>query len=204
MVLKWCKPISVNNYDKTFHVKISEQFILGHWKNKKIFLFKNFLGFYYLAIYINSCYLFTNEGILRFFYLRQAKYKNNKHTVSHIGLYFKILKNLFFDLSFLFKRKIRLNGVGFRAFRESRFLRLSIGFSYVVTVNIPVTIDVVVTDEKKQNFTVYGLNRQAVNHFVRVIRNIHPPDVYTGQGIIFFEEYKKLKLKPGKKQAQNY
>ena len=99
---------------------------------------------------------------------------------------------------------MRLNGVGFRAFRKNRLLILSIGFSYLFTFNIPIGVEIKITDAKQQCFSIWGFSRQLVNSTVINIRNIHPPDAYCGQGIIFASEYKKLKLKPGKRQTQTY
>ena len=204
MINKWLKPIHYKKIDYCL-VIIKTLAINKMYKCQKICI-SGYFGYQYLTFRLHTKYYLLTKKLIQFQYPTKRLFNNKffRRIGKSIGLYYKLFNNFFYDISFLKQRKMRLNGVGFRVFKRNRLLILSIGFSYLVKIKIPTGVEIKVTDEKKQCFLLWSFSRQLLNNTVFAIRKIHPPDTYCGQGIIFAEEHKKLKLKPGKRQSQTY
>ncbi len=93
-----------------------------------------------------------------------------------------------------FQKRLRLEGVGYRARVEDGDLILQVGFSH--EVKIPKQ-DKIEFEVKGKIVIVSGIEKQKVSHIAGTIRKIRPPNPYTGKGIRY--EGEEIKLKPGKK-----
>ncbi len=93
-----------------------------------------------------------------------------------------------------FEKKLRLEGIGYRAKTEKDKLILEIGFSHDVEVVPPEGVEVNV---KGKIIKVEGIDKAKVNQTAAKIRSLRKPDPYTGKGIRY--EGEEIKLKPGKK-----
>ncbi len=100
-----------------------------------------------------------------------------------------------------YKKELELNGLGFKAALEGKKLVLTVGFSHIVTKEVPSDIKVVVgaTADKIPTLTVTGINKQVVGAFAAEVRAVKPPEPYKGFGIRYAGE--KIIRKAGKAAA---
>jgi large subunit ribosomal protein L6 len=94
-----------------------------------------------------------------------------------------------------FKKKLLLNGLGYRANIENKNIALSIGFSHTVYKQIPEGLNVNILDQNK-TIEILGISKELVGLFASQIRNIRPPEPYLGKGIQY--SYEKIIKKQGK------
>lgn len=93
-----------------------------------------------------------------------------------------------------FEKRLRLEGVGYRARVEDGDLVLQVGFSHEVKIPKEENVEFEV---KGKIIIISGIEKQKVSHIAGKIRKIKPPNPYTGKGIRY--EGEEIKLKPGKK-----
>merc|ERR1711933_454149 len=105
-----------------------------------------------------------------------------------------LLNNLIIGVSQGFEKKLSLVGVGFKAKVQNYCLTLSVGFSHDVTVQLPDSILVDVTNNV--NLCVSGNDKNDVGSFAANLRRIRPPEPYGGKGIRYDEE--TIVIKEGK------
>merc|ERR1712113_275020 len=105
-----------------------------------------------------------------------------------------LLNDLIIGVSQGFEKKLTLVGVGFRAKVQNQCLTLSVGFSHDVTVQLPDSILVDVTNNV--NLRVSGNDKNDVGNFAANLRRIRPPEPYGGKGIRYAEE--TIVIKEGK------
>jgi large subunit ribosomal protein L6 len=110
-------------------------------------------------------------------------------------LYFKLLKQKVIGVLFGFRKKLRLEGLGFIAVFEDGVLVLKLGFSHVIRVVVPKTLKVFI--KKRKRITVLGSDLNEITQFSLKLRNYKSPEIYKGKGVRYFRE--RLKLKIGKK-----
>lgn len=92
----------------------------------------------------------------------------------------------------LYKKKIVLEGLGFRAsfLEPSNEIAFKVGYSHKVLKKIPEGLNVKV---KRQAVVVEGYNKQILGNFVDSLYKIRMPDGYKGKGIWYKYQQKKLK-----------
>jgi len=93
-----------------------------------------------------------------------------------------------------FEKKLEIQGVGYRASVEGKNLKLEVGYTKPVLMEIPEGIEVKV---EKNIITISGIDKEKVGQFAANVRKVREPDSYKGKGIRYFGEV--IKLKPGKK-----
>ncbi len=120
--------------------------------------------------------------------------ENTKKSNAYWGTERALIKNMIKGVTDGFEKRLRLEGVGYRARLEGDDLVLQLGFSH----------DVQIEKEENVNFEVKGKiiiisgpEKQKVNHLAAKIRKLRSPDPYTGKGVRY--EGEEIKLKPGKK-----
>jgi large subunit ribosomal protein L6 len=110
-------------------------------------------------------------------------------------LYFRLLKQKVIGVLFGFRKKLRLEGLGFIAVFGDGVLVLKLGFSHVIRVVVPKTLKVFI--KKRKRITVLGSDLNEITQFSLKLRNYKSPEIYKGKGVRYFRE--RLKLKIGKK-----
>lgn len=94
-----------------------------------------------------------------------------------------------------YRKKLEINGVGYRVNLQGRTLVLNVGFSHDVQVELPAGI----TAEVDANIlTIYGASKHRVHAFADTLRKIREPEPYKGKGIKYVEE--TIRRKAGKAQ----
>jgi large subunit ribosomal protein L6 len=114
------------------------------------------------------------------------------------GLYRRLISNMIVGVTEGFKKKLSLQGVGYRSQVQGKKLILSVGFSHPVELDTPVGIDISV--EANTSILISGLDKELVGQVAANIRAIRPPEPYKGKGIRYEGEFVRQKVgKAGKK-----
>jgi len=108
-------------------------------------------------------------------------------TASHIS-------NMIMGVTKNFEKKLSFSGVGYRANVDGKKLKLEMGYSHDVNLNIPDGIEV---SAEKNTITVGGPNKESVGQFAATIRSVRKPEPYKGSGIKYSDEI--IRRKEGKK-----
>ena len=106
------------------------------------------------------------------------------------------IKNMIVGVNKPYEKKLLVEGVGFKADAEGSKLKMALGFSHPVAVEIPKGIKVVT---EKGVINISGIDRDAVGQFAAKIRSIKEPEPYKGKGIRYADEV--IRRKQGKKTA---
>ena len=112
------------------------------------------------------------------------------------GTYASHVKNMIAGVNTPFVKKLQVEGIGFRAEVAGKNLKLAIGFSHPVLVEIPEGVSAVV---EKNIITVSSANKEAVGQFAASVRELKKPEPYKGKGIRY--EGEVIIRKQGKKAA---
>jgi len=122
--------------------------------------------------------------------------KKSKKSSAFWGLTRALLQNQIIGVSKGFEKKLEIQGVGYKAFLENgKFLKLEVGFSHPVRIEIPQGIEVSIT--KETLVTISGIDKQKVGEFAAKIKKIKPVEPYKGKGIRYLGEI--VRRKAGKK-----
>ena len=108
-----------------------------------------------------------------------------------------IVNNMVAGVSKGWKRSLELNGVGFTATVQGEKLKLTVGFSHDVIMQIPKTIKAVVN---KNVIDLESVDKELLGTFCSKVRKVQPPEPYLGKGIKYSDEVIRRKAgKTGKK-----
>lgn len=110
------------------------------------------------------------------------------------GLSRSLVNNMVLGCLNGFKKKLIINGVGFKAAVQGKNLNLSLGFSHPVIYPIP--SDIKVTVEENTNVVIEGVDKQRVGAVAADIRRYYPPEPYKGKGVRYSDEV--IRRKEGK------
>jgi len=119
-----------------------------------------------------------------------------KKTKAFWGLTRALIANDIEGVTTGYEKKLKLEGIGFRANLEGENLVLQVGFTHPTKLKAPEGIGFSV---EKNIITVSGINKELVGEIAAKIRKVKPPEPYKGKGIRYLEEV--VKRKAGKKVA---
>ena len=112
------------------------------------------------------------------------------------GTYASHVKNMVKGVNEGYEKKLVVEGVGYKWDVSGKTVKMSLGFSHEVVVDIPEGITVAVD---KNTMTVSGIDKELVGLFAAKIRDFKKPEPYKGKGIRYEGEY--IRRKQGKKSA---
>jgi large subunit ribosomal protein L6 len=112
------------------------------------------------------------------------------------GTFAAHVRNMIQGVNTPFEKKLQVEGIGYRAEVSGKTLKLNIGFSHPVAVNIPEGLAVAVD---KSIISVSGANKEIVGEFAASVRALKKPEPYKGKGIRY--EGEVVRQKQGKKTA---
>lgn len=110
------------------------------------------------------------------------------------GTYASHVKNMMQGVSTPFRKVLQIEGIGYRAELSGKNLKLSVGFSHPVMVEVP---DGITAAVDKNLITVTGPDKEKVGQFAANIRAVKKPEPYKGKGIRY--EGEVVRQKAGKK-----
>jgi large subunit ribosomal protein L6 len=129
--------------------------------------------------------------------VRFARGDDRKPTRALHGLSRALVANMVRGVTEGFTKILDIEGVGYRAEVDGKKLRLAVGLSHPVLLEIPQGLRVAV--EKNVRITIEGIDRQIVGQFAADVRSIRPPEPYKGKGIRYSTE--RVRRKVGKAGA---
>lgn len=83
------------------------------------------------------------------------------------------------------KKKLEINGVGYRVQAQGADLKFNLGFSHDVVYKVPSSVQVKV---EQNTVTVSGSDKQQVGQVAAEIRALKKPEPYKGKGIKYADE----------------
>ena len=112
------------------------------------------------------------------------------------GMQRTLVQNLVTGVSEGFTKVLEITGVGYRATAQGKSLKLQLGYSHDVNVDVPDGIEIKTPDNT--TVEVSGIDRQKVGQVAAEIRRWRKPEPYKGKGIKYRGEY--IFRKEGKKK----
>ena len=112
------------------------------------------------------------------------------------GMQRTLVSNLVQGVTEGFVKVLEITGVGYRAQAQGRKLKLQLGYSHDVELDVPEGLEVKTPDQT--TIEISGIDKQAVGQFAAEIRQWRKPEPYKGKGIKYRGEY--IFRKEGKKK----
>ena len=112
------------------------------------------------------------------------------------GMQRTLVQNLVTGVSEGFTKVLEITGVGYRATAQGKNLKLQLGYSHDVNVDVPDGIEVKTPDNT--TVEISGIDRQKVGQVAAEIRRWRKPEPYKGKGIKYAGEF--IFRKEGKKK----
>ena len=112
------------------------------------------------------------------------------------GTYAAHVRNMIAGVNTPFQKRLDVQGIGYRAEMTGKQLKLQVGFSHPVLVDIPAGVTAVV---EKNIISISGADKEAVGQFAASVRAVKKPEPYKGKGIRY--EGEVVRQKQGKKAA---
>jgi large subunit ribosomal protein L6 len=132
----------------------------------------------------------VEEGVL----LEPAK--DNIESNSLWGTYASEIRSMMQGVNEHFEKKLILEGVGFKSEVNGNTLKLALGFSHPVLMEIPNGLS---CTAEKNVITISGASKERVGQFAAVIRAKKKPEPYKGKGLRYSDEV--VRRKEGKKAS---
>ena len=121
---------------------------------------------------------------------------DTKAARSHWGMQRTLVSNLVEGVTGGFTKVLEIKGVGYRASAQGKKLKLQLGYSHDVDLDVPEGIEVKTPDQT--TVEISGIDKQKVGQFAAEIRRWRKPEPYKGKGIAYRGEY--IFRKEGKKK----
>ena len=112
------------------------------------------------------------------------------------GMQRTMVQNLVTGVTDGFTKKLLITGVGYRAAAQGRNLKLQLGYSHDVNIDVPEGIEVKTPDAT--TIEISGSDKQKVGQLAAEIRRWRKPEPYKGKGIKYDGEF--IFRKEGKKK----
>jgi len=112
------------------------------------------------------------------------------------GTYASLIRSMVSGVNEPFVKKLEVEGIGYRVELAGKVLKLSVGYSHPVELDVP---DGIAVSVEKNVITVEGINKEAVGQFAANVRAVKKPEPYKGKGIRYQGEI--IRRKQGKKAA---
>ncbi|HEX4694909.1 50S ribosomal protein L6 [Sphingomonas sp.] len=121
---------------------------------------------------------------------------DSKQARAFWGMQRTLVQNLVTGVSEGFTKKLLITGVGYRANSQGRKLKLQLGYSHDVDIDVPEGLTVATPDNT--TVEISGSDKQKVGQLAAEIRRWRKPEPYKGKGIKYDGEY--IFRKEGKKK----
>jgi len=112
------------------------------------------------------------------------------------GMQRTLVQNLVTGVTEGFTKTLEITGVGYRAAMQGKNLRLQLGYSHDVNIEVPEGLTVATPDPT--TVVITGNDKQRVGQLAAEIRRWRKPEPYKGKGIKYRGEY--IFRKEGKKK----
>jgi len=122
---------------------------------------------------------------------------DHKRAKAAHGLMRSLIANMVTGVTDGFAKTLDIVGVGYRAEVSGGKVKLSVGYSHPVAMQIPEGLEV--SAEGPTRLVIRGADKQKVGQFAAEIRRVRPPEPYKGKGIRYANE--RIRRKVGKAGA---
>lgn len=112
------------------------------------------------------------------------------------GMQRTLVQNLVTGVTEGFSKKLLISGVGYRANAQGKKLKLQLGYSHDVDMDVPEGIEIKTPDQT--TVEISGIDKQKVGQMAAEIRRWRKPEPYKGKGIKYDGEF--IFRKEGKKK----
>ena len=112
------------------------------------------------------------------------------------GMQRTLVQNLVVGVTEGFSKRLEITGVGYRANAQGKKLKLQLGYSHDVDLDVPEGLEVKTPDQT--TVEISGSDKQKVGQFAAEVRRWRKPEPYKGKGIKYAGEY--IFRKEGKKK----
>ena len=112
------------------------------------------------------------------------------------GMQRTLVQNLVTGVTTGFSKKLLITGVGYRAAAQGKTLKLQLGYSHDVNIDVPEGLEVKTPDAT--TVEISGADKQKVGQLAAEIRRWRKPEPYKGKGIKYDGEF--IFRKEGKKK----
>jgi large subunit ribosomal protein L6 len=112
------------------------------------------------------------------------------------GMQRTLVSNLVEGVTDGFTKILDITGVGYRAQAQGKKLKLQLGYSHDVEIDVPEELEVKTPDQT--TIEVSGIDKQKVGQFAAEVRRWRKPEPYKGKGIKYRGEF--IFRKEGKKK----
>ena len=112
------------------------------------------------------------------------------------GMQRSLVQNLITGVTDGFTKKLLITGVGYRAASQGKVLKLQLGYSHDVNIDVPEGIEIKTPDQT--TVEISGIDKQKVGQVAAEIRRWRKPEPYKGKGIKYDGEF--IFRKEGKKK----
>lgn len=123
--------------------------------------------------------------------IRLLRPDDKRETRALHGLARALVANMVTGVTEGFTRVIEIHGVGYRAEVAGKRLRLMLGFSHPVEVDVPEGLSVSVQENR---IRIEGADRGVVGQFASDVRGLRPPEPYKGKGLRYADEHVRRKV----------
>ncbi|MCI8590723.1 MAG: 50S ribosomal protein L6 [Clostridiales bacterium] len=110
------------------------------------------------------------------------------------GLTRSLLNNMVVGVTEGYSKTLEIVGVGYRAAKEGKSLKLGLGYSHGITIDEEGGITYEVPNQN--TIIVHGIDKEAVGQAAAIIRSKRPPEPYLGKGVKYADE--RIRRKAGK------
>ncbi len=121
---------------------------------------------------------------------------DTKRARSFWGMQRTLIQNLVTGVTQGFSKTLEITGVGYRANAQGKKIKLQLGYSHDVDLEVPEGLEVKTPDQT--TIEISGMDAQMVGQFAAEIRRWRKPEPYKGKGIKYRGEY--IFRKEGKKK----
>jgi large subunit ribosomal protein L6 len=121
---------------------------------------------------------------------------DSRKSRNHWGMQRTLVSNLVEGVTAGFTKVLDITGVGYRANAQGKRLKLQLGYSHDVDLDVPEGLEVKTPDQT--TIEVSGIDKQMVGQFAAEVRRWRKPEPYKGKGIRYRGEF--IFRKEGKKK----
>ena len=121
---------------------------------------------------------------------------DSKQARAFWGMQRTLVQNLVTGVTDGFTKKLLITGVGYRAAAQGRNLKLQLGYSHDVNIDVPEGLEVKTPDNT--TVEISGSDKQKVGQLAAEVRRWRKPEPYKGKGIKYEGEF--IFRKEGKKK----
>ena len=185
---------------KKYYIKIPKDVKIIYNEKKNILIFIGPVQTKILKVYF-KIYIINSQNLIYVTKIANTKIiaKKKKMSDSGRGTILSKIKQTLLEVSVILMKKLKLIGVGYKAFSinllKTELLKFNLGFSHFIYYKIPKNTQIIL--QKSTSLYIFSHSYEGVYQTAANIRKYKVPEPYKGKGILYDNE--QIILKQGKK-----